>query len=138
LLPGCGTAPSRPAAASHATPEPGGAIVARGDWDDLPAAIVAAASRHELAQTGSESPEAGVRRFTLVSVRSEPIEVVARRVGGTPGEEPALELTGSWGRFPDTYESRDRLARLLKSVADRLGQLNGVDVAPIRWTSRGP
>ena len=115
-----------------------GPILALGDWDDLPAAISAAASRHELAPTTSISPEKGVARFELVTVHGEPVHVSARSLSPGPGEEPRIELSGSWGRFPEHSDARGRLQRLLESIADRLGQLRGVDAAPIRWTSRGP
>ena len=113
-------------------------IGAHGDWEDLGSAIAAAADRHDLAILASESPEQGVQCFELVSVRSDPVRVVARRGGGDATGTAPIELTGSWGRFPDSADARDRLQRLLESIADRLGQLDSVGSAPIRWTSPGP
>jgi hypothetical protein len=113
-------------------------VEAHGDWNDLGPAVAAAAERHELAVVASSSPEPGVQRVELRGVRSEHVVVVARRGEVDVGRPGPIELTGSWGRFPESAEARDRLVSLLGSIADRLGQLEGVGSAPIDWTSPGP
>lgn len=95
-----------------------------GDWGDLDAAVSAAASRSELAVERRESPEEGVRVYVLRSVASRPGRLEAVRA-----EDGSIVLTASIGRFGDPAAE----TRLVRDVATRLRQLQGVDSAPIRW-----
>lgn len=75
------------------------------------------------------------RVYELVTIHDEPVVLRARRDRDFPGLVPAeappqpLELCARVGRTGDP--ARERL--LLDAVARRLGQLAGVDYAPIRW-----
>lgn len=97
-------------------------IDVRADWDDLDAAVDVA---QEWAELGLLRAKRGERRsvYTFITVREEPATLIAERVGGG-----RIRLSASAGRAGGDEEQS---ARLLRAVARRLGQLEGVDVAPV-------
>lgn len=115
---------------------PGGwtAAVLRGDWDDLRAAVLHAASRNELALVRADEPEPGVQRFELLSIREERVELVARLAGSAAAETGAapgpvaIEAAAFFHPFGD--EPRQR--RLLGEMRGRLRDLAGVAFHPAR------
>jgi len=106
-------------------PQPAREVV-RGDWDDVEAAIWTAAGRMEIAVEQIEWGQ-DVLRATLRTVQSEPVTVVARRLGAA--ETGRIEVEAQFGRFP---EPDSRARRLVELIGRRLGQLEGVGAAPVR------
>jgi hypothetical protein len=123
-LGGCAAGAGSGASAREA-PQPAREVV-RGDWDDVEAAIWTAAVQLEIAVERIEWGE-DVLRATLRTVRSEPVTVVARRLGAA--ETGRIEVEAQFGRFP---EPDDRAGRLVEAIGRRLGQLEGVGAAPMR------
>jgi hypothetical protein len=136
--------------------DPGTATVAgdSGDWDDIAAAVGYAAGRNEMALLHAHLDASGPaqrRVFELITIRDEPVifEVVRSRhdakggqgpgVAGEPPSPPdaaaredgqgvALTLRCRVGAFGDPK----REAAFIRAFERRLGDLEGVDVAPIR------
>ncbi len=126
LLPGCTARRFDPP-----IPSDGWREIARGDWDDLDAAVEVACMRHEIARvSAADEPtgDAGSRRrvFTLVTAGSEPVSIQATGQGVTdPGD---IVLTVRVGHFGD--ERRERA--IARTLSRRLRDLAGVTVAPLR------
>lgn len=109
-----------------------------GDWDDVDAAVVDAVSKKgvEMAVVASHDPEAGTRVYELTTVGDEPARLVVRRkvAGVSPGARhgrgapEAIGLEAWVGRFGD----RERERALIAAVRARLGDLSGVDFAPLK------
>ena len=97
-------------------------IEAVGDWDDVGAAATYAV---EAGEAAIEDVAVGDARavFSLRGVGGEPGVLEATR-----GEGDEIVASCSIGRFGD--ERRQR--RVLEAFARRLGQLHGVEYAPIR------
>ncbi|MDX2131149.1 MAG: hypothetical protein SFY69_03740 [Planctomycetota bacterium] len=125
---------------AETTPSTGWQERARGDWNDLDAAIEAALGPNELARVGAWSPsqapsyfvhaprdtEERERTVELVTAGAETVIIRATRAAaGDPG---AIELTVRVGRFGD--EGRERA--IARDIVARLEQLAGVDVAPLK------
>jgi hypothetical protein len=116
-------------------PSDGWREVARGDWDDLDAAVEVACMRHEIALVTAtdEPPDAAdaaqrVRRrtFNLVTAGSEPVRIDAASTGASdPGD---IVLTVRVGRFGDQRRER----AIARTMTRRLRDLAGVTVAPLR------
>lgn len=99
------------------------------DWDDLQAAVGFALSRTELVRVSVLRPTEDRVEFRLRSSRDEPALLVAAREDGWRGGDPvSITLTCTVGRFGDPAREQ----QFLELVAERLGQLRGVEVAPIR------
>lgn len=126
FLPGCAARRFDPPIASDGWRE-----IARGDWDDLDAAVEVACMRHEIAlvsATDEHPGESGSRRrvFTLVTAGSEPVSITAAGQRTTdPGD---IVLTVGVGHFGD--ERRERA--IARTLSRRLRDLAGVTVAPLR------
>lgn len=99
----------------------------RADWDDVRASVAGALGECDLVLVRLDTPRPGLLVYTLRSSRDEPAVLTVRRLDQEP-DPVGLELTCSIGRFGDPERERD----FLRLVADRLGQLRGVEVAPIR------
>lgn len=95
---------------------------ARGDWDDVPAAVAAAVRNQEVAVV-SRSEEAGTWTFRLLTIRDEPGVLTATAQDG------AIILTCKLGHYGDA----DREKQLLERTARRLNELAGVGAYPLRW-----
>lgn len=100
------------------------------DWNDVEAAVTAALGRTDLVMVRVERPADDRVEFSLWSARDEPGQLVVTRGPRTEGDEAVpLELVCTVGRFGDP----SREAELLALVVHRLGQLKGVEVAPLKW-----
>lgn len=97
-------------------------ISARGDLDDVPAAVAAAVRDQEIAVV-SRSSDRNQWTFTLLTIRDEP-----GRLSAT-SQEGAIVLRCSLGHFGDG----DRERQLLDRTARRLSELAGVGARPLRW-----
>jgi hypothetical protein len=96
---------------------------APGDWDDVQAAVAVAAPAIEFAVVHVQSPTPDRTAFELLSARDEPGVLIVER-GPGPGE---LSIRAQIGRFGDPARER----ALVEAVRRRLGQLRGVDAAPL-------
>lgn len=95
---------------------------ARGDWDDLDAAVSLATQRTELAVL-ERLPHGPDRvEYRLLTPREEPGELIAQRRDGVIHLHVRI---GRWGR-PELER------RFLDHLRRRLAQLQGVDAAPAR------
>jgi len=101
---------------------PSEAVSARGDWDDVPAAVAAAVRNQEVAIV-SRSSDGNQWTFTLLTIRDEPGQLVATSLDG------AIALRCTLGHFGDA----DREKQLLDRTARRLSELAGVGARPLRW-----
>lgn len=109
-----------------------------GDWDDVDAAVDAAISKKgvEMAVLSSRDEEGGTRVYELTTIGDEPARLVVHRklnesatgVRHGRGAPEAMSLEAWVGRFGD----RDRERALIAEVRARLGDLAGVDYAPLR------
>lgn len=108
------------AASAEASPA---TITARGDWDDIEASAIVAASRCEMAVLIIMPRDDDRVIVDLVTVRDEPARVVASR-----RPEGMIELECRVGRFGDPARERE----LLRAMARRLGDLAGRNTAPLR------
>ena len=124
--PSQGVQPARGVAPSATSPVQT-TIVA--DWDDLQAAVGFALSRTELVRVSVFRPTEDRVEFRLRSSRDEPGLLVATREDEWCGGDPVtMTLTCTVGRFGDPAREQ----QFLELVAERLGQLRGVEVAPIK------
>lgn len=122
LLVGCGPG----FVEREAGPEEWSQVGARGDWDDLDAALEVAAARVGMAVVGS-SPGEERRAFELVTAGDEPVSLeISKAPGAGEGD---LVLRCRVGRFG--YDARQ--AWLLEALGHRLEQLRGVETAPVSW-----
>ncbi len=94
-----------------------------GDWDDVVPAARVAASRVEMAVVSMAVPADDRIEIELVAVGAEPGSATFIR---TP--QGLIGATCRIGRFGDA----DRESRFLAAFERRLGQLRGVDYAPVR------
>ncbi|MEK6702394.1 MAG: hypothetical protein AABZ53_09035 [Planctomycetota bacterium] len=123
---GCATPPSF----SHAVHNPAYTyIVVKGDWNDVGAAVAVGIGALYLSITDARQIDENEVEYDFVDVIDQPGFFTARRNPGPESTAPEyIELGASIGRFGD--EKRER--EFLEAVARRLGDLAGVDVAPIR------
>jgi len=104
-------------------------MVTVADWDDLHAAVGFALRRTELVRVSVVRPSEDRVEFRLRSSRDEPALLVATRPDGWSGGDPVtMTLTCTVGRFGDPAHEH----RFLTLVVERLEQLRGVEVAPIK------
>lgn len=122
-LSGCSSSPSPASTEPNPFVGPATTGPASGDWDDARAAAAAAVPAVELAIVHVEEPTPDRLIFELLSARDEPGELVIERRPGS-GE---LDVRARVGRFGDPRRER----ALVEAVRRRLGQLRGVDVAPL-------
>lgn len=103
---------------------PAATLATPGDWDDLDAALSAAASRNELAvlRTNAQAPDRRV--YDLLAANARPARLEATR-----DPDGLIHLTATIGRFGDPQAEQ----RLLRDLAHRLQQLHNVPHAPLRW-----
>lgn len=98
------------------------------DWDDAEAAVSAALGKSELVKVRLERAGGSRLVYVLRTSRDEPAEFTITRGDRWGWADPVpLLLTCSIGRFGDPQREREFLAL----VAERLGQLRGVEVAPL-------
>lgn len=103
-------------------------IEARGDWNDLDAAMEVAASKVESAVVTREDLPGGVSRFTLVTSTDEDGWLRATALAPiTPATLP-MRLEARFGATGDSA----RESRLLEALRARLEQLAGKDWAPMQ------
>ncbi|MDX2117722.1 MAG: hypothetical protein SFY96_06015 [Planctomycetota bacterium] len=118
----------------------GSKATAVADWNDVDAAVSVASEKMSFALESSETPDETTRRYRLLTTADEPVDVeVLRGVGGSAtgssfgsGDQrfgpTSLTLRCRVGRFGD--ERREQ--QFLNAMRQRLGDLMGVDVAPVR------
>lgn len=101
-----------------------------GDWDDLNAALGVGLGKLNLAVVDSGEPSDRVVTLSLVDVLDRPARLSVERLHGGPGDVgPAtIRISAAFLRARD----RDRERLLVGAVAQRFGELRGVDVAPAR------
>lgn len=95
---------------------------ARGDWDDLDAAVSLAARHAELTVVERLQHDPDRVEYRLLTHREEPGELIAQRRDGVIHLHARI---GRWGRPELERQLLDHLRR-------RLAQLQGVDAAPAR------
>lgn len=107
--------------------------VAIGDWDDLDDAVSVGARKCEMALLSAREEGDDVRIYELLTAGDEPARAVLRRVAaldrsalGTDAE--GIQIEAFVGRFGDA----DRERGLVSAIRARLGDLAGVDFAPVR------
>lgn len=93
-----------------------------GEYDDLDAAVEAAAMQTEFAIVHAGPGPQGGRRYELLDAQGRPGELVIRREG-----EHEFSLRTRLGRFGRPADED----RFNSAVARRLRQLYGVDFAPL-------
>jgi hypothetical protein len=117
---------------ARAIPEPlphAAAAQSLADWDDVRASVGAALGGSELVLVRLDAPEPDRLVYTLRTSRDEPASLTVQRLDPPGAPDPVrLALTCSVGRFGDAARERE----FLLLVAERLEQLKGVEVAPIR------
>jgi hypothetical protein len=130
---------SGPAWATHGAHSSGTTLQAVGDWNDIDAAVEVAVKKAELAvvEARDATDERGraQRVFTLVGLGNEPAELIVTAKGGAGDKSSlaqagpvAMQLSASVGRFGDAAREKT----LVNALRARLGQLSGVDFAPLR------
>lgn len=130
VLAGCAADRSVPAG----VPAEEGGVLVNGDWDDVDAAVEAAVSKVQMTVVSSDDGEgSGPWVYQLVTITDEPARLVVRRPPGSAaparvrGTE-TLQIEASVGRFGNPRQER----ALIAALRERLGDLAGVDFAPIR------
>lgn len=98
------------------------------DWDDVQAAVTVALNRTELVKVSAQGPTADSFEVRLRSSLDEPGLLTVRRAAppGQPDPVP-ITLTARVGRFGDPPRER----QFLDLIVRRLGQLRGVETAPL-------
>ncbi|MFO0859326.1 MAG: hypothetical protein U0570_02130 [Phycisphaerales bacterium] len=102
--------------------------LATGDWDDVNAAVLAAAQHREMAVVSQSQPDAKTLEYHLITVNSEPVTVIVTR-DSLPNpdmrlsqEGPiALRIAVTVGRFGDSTKERE----FIDDMRTRLGDLVG-------------
>lgn len=123
---GCATQERLPAPERFEESAP---VVVVGDWDDVEAAVSAGASQAEMAVVVLTRPTETSIDFELVTITDEPATLKVRLDPESAAKGKAsIALEARVGRFGD----RAWEERLIGRVGRRLGELHGVDVAPIR------
>lgn len=102
-------------------PIPGSSLVVSGDWDDLETSVDVGIGWAEVGLLGQDELMGGLVRYRVLTTRDEIGELIAR-----PASDGCIALVAKIGPGDPEHE-----ARLIRAVARRLGQLHGVDVAPI-------
>ncbi|MCB9846093.1 MAG: hypothetical protein H6811_08935 [Phycisphaeraceae bacterium] len=97
-----------------------------GDRSDIEAAVAAGVDKCALAIAGVRR-EPGLLTFTLLTPKGQPGVLTASFDESNPDIEIRLETR--LGRFGNAAAERE----LLDRVSERLRQLRGVSVAPLRW-----
>lgn len=109
-----------------------------GDWDDLGAALGIGLGKLNLAVVDSASPAPGVITLSLVDVLDRPATL---RVERAMNEAAGAAAQGVGGRAPQTIRIAAAFTRirdlereklLVAAIAQRFGELRGVDIAPAR------
>ncbi len=113
----------------------GTTILVLADWDDVPAAVAVGLGQRSLTVVDATGPSRGdphgEYRYELIDQEDRPGVLAARRRAGASSADAGpvgIELSAKLGRFGDAAEERS----LLNAVRNRLADLTGVDVAPIR------
>ena len=96
-------------------------------------AIAAAASKVEMTVSSRCDNSLSARVYKLATITDEPAQLIVRRKaglppGGTTKASEVLELEATVGLFGDRRQER----ALIEAVRERLGDLAGVDFAPLR------
>ena len=102
-------------------------LAAKGNWNDIDAAVEVGASKAETVIYEQISQPEGKRRYVLRTSTFEPGELVVERASAGP-DPVEIRMRCSIGRFGD----HAREERLMGYVRDRLAKLEGVGFAPIR------
>lgn len=127
LVGGCGYAPS-PLANLERIDSGGSSAELVGDWNDAYAAANLAISESEMASLEEQgSDREGRWVFTLTTIEGEDGRLELNRLPKAEGQPARVGATVIIGQAGD----RDREARLLERVRDRLTRLAGKDSAPI-------
>ncbi|MBX3380702.1 MAG: DUF3568 family protein [Phycisphaeraceae bacterium] len=106
----------------------GTSSLATGDWNDVNAAVQAAAQHREMIVETESQPNPKTLQFSLLTVRSEPVTVTVTR---TSAPDPSARLSQEGpiamnievkvGRFGDSRRERE----LIDDIRSRLGDLVG-------------
>jgi hypothetical protein len=107
----------------------GSKVLVTGDWDDVDAAVRAAAGHREMVvETQSTSPDGKTQTFELLTAKDERVEVVASRdFAADPAARLSMEgpivirLTVRVGTWGDSVREQE----LIDDIRSRLGDLIG-------------
>lgn len=112
----------------------GTTVLAVGDWNDVVASVDGVIGDHEMAVLEGPVQEENTLRYELTSATDEPVELVFTRElspptapRGSAGSEP-IRVTARVGHLGDAARERS----LIADIRARLGDLAGVDTAPLR------
>jgi len=108
------------------TPVPTTSTVVIGDWDDIEAAVLAAASEREMALVRADSIDEQTLAYRLRTIGAEPAVLMIRRTG-EKGGRARVQARCAVGRFGDPRRER----ALLDAFARRLRDLAGVRTRPL-------
>lgn len=115
-----------------ALPEPerfesSAAVQVLGDWDDVESCVRVGASQSEIAIVRTRRVSETQYDFELVTITDEPARLTVSLDPARVGKGPAITLRAVVGRFGNkAWEER-----LIGRVGGRLGELYGVDIAPL-------
>lgn len=104
-----------------------------GDWDKVDASVAVGVSKVEMAVVSQRDSAPNERVYELVTSTDEPARLTVRRTDGAGAAARAsgpqvIDLFAQVGRFGNA----EREKALIRAVRARLGDLAGVDFAPIR------
>jgi hypothetical protein len=99
-----------------------------GDWDDVSAALAVGLGKLNLAVVDGTFDQNQLS-YTLVDVLDRPAQIRVTKLDPAPGvPEGTIRISAFFTRYRD--KERERL--LVAAVAQRLAELRGVDIAPVR------
>jgi len=115
----------------------GSKATAIADWNDVDAAVSVASGKLSFSLESSETPDESTRRYRLLTVNDEPVDLeIVRGIGGAASASGSSKSFGPTtmtiqcrvGRFGDERKEE----QFINAIRQRLGDLTGVDFAPIR------
>jgi hypothetical protein len=99
------------------------------DWNDVASAVGVGLGQVGIAPVRVDRSDPSRAVYTLRTARDEPGELTLERLAEPAAADPvAIAITCSIGRFGDPTREAD----VIQSVARRLEQLRGVEIAPIK------
>lgn len=112
-------------------------VTAIADWNDVDAAVSVASGKVSYSMETSETPDDSTKRYRLLTVTDEPVDLeIVRGIGGSASASGSGKSFGPTsmtiqcrvGRFGDARKEE----QFVNAIRQRLGDLTGVDFAPVR------
>jgi len=112
-------------------------VTAIADWDDVDAAVSAASSKLALSPESTVEVDEGTQRYRLLTVADQPVDLeIVRGIGSSASMSGPRKRLGPtsmtiqcrFGRFGDERKEK----QFVDAIRVRLGDLTGVDYAPLR------